>query len=144
MRWLWLFPLLLGGGCAATLDSAPDEFSNDPQQDLEIHRVWSRGDLSKFRMRNTSNRTVRYLHWFGQGPEPVAYCLREDGSRWTCSERVYLDGNEESGYFEWTHDTILRPRSTVTFRVRAGAGDRVGIKTFPVDSGEEVLVWARN
>jgi hypothetical protein len=142
MRGLPVVLLLAFAGCASAPDLENAERSRAPQVDVEIRRLWSRGELSKLRMTNNSNRVVSYLHWAGQGPEPVAYCLRDDGSQWLCSEQIYLEGDESSGYTEWTHDTVLQPHSSVSFRVRAGASTRVGIKAFPAGSVEEVLVWA--
>lgn len=144
MRLLVLLSLLAAAGCAVPEQVREIEFSSTPAQDVEIRRLTSRGKTSKLELRNTSSRAVRYLHWAGQGPEPVAYCTREDGSQWLCSERVYVEGNEEVGYTEWSHDTVLQPHSNVTFRVRAGADTKVGIKVFPWGSSEELLVWAVN
>jgi hypothetical protein len=143
-RVLWALIIGLTIGCTASRHSVPVEFSADPERDVELRRVWSRGDFSKYRLRNLSQRTVRYLHWASQGPEPVAYCLRADGSQWICSERVYVEGNQETGYVEWTHETILPPNSTVSFKVRAGAETKVAIKALPVSSSKEVLIWGKN
>jgi len=134
--------LLAIAGCVATRPPEEMEFSSAPVEDVELRRMWTRGELSQLQLMNTSERAVRYLHWFGQGPEPVAYCARVDGSHWLCSEEVFLEGNEESGYTEWGHDTVLRPHSSVVFRVRAGAKTKVGIKVFPAGSGQEQYIWA--
>lgn len=141
MRVLLPLFVLAVAGCVTTQHPEEIDFSDTPERDIEFRRVWSRGDLSELRIRNISGRTVRYLHWAAQGPEPVAYCAREDGTHWLCSERVYVEGDDSSGYVEWTHDTVLKPRSSVTFRVRAGADTKVGIKVFPAGSGEEAFVW---
>jgi len=136
--------LIVGvAGCATTHPSSPsNKYSDAPQQDVQIEHLWSRGKISKYRMRNVSSRTVWYLHWFGQGPEPVAYCLNDDGSEWLCSEHVFLEGDDASGYTEWSHETILEPGSSVSFRVRVGANRKVGVRCFPADTGGEVIVWS--
>lgn len=141
MRLLWPIVFIAIAGCGGTQLSEELSFSDSPEQDIEIRRVWSRGELSELRMSNTTNRAVRYLHWAGQGPAPVAYCVRDDGSHWLCSERVYVEGDEKSGYIEWAHDTVLEPHSSVTFRVRAAKNTKVGVKVFPAGSGQEILVW---
>jgi hypothetical protein len=144
MRVVVLLALLTAAGCAVPQQAREVEFSSTPAQDVEIRRVSSRGETSRLQLRNISSRAVRYLHWAGQGPEPVAYCVRDDGSQWLCSERIYVEGNEQTGYTEWSHDTVLQPHSEVTFRVRAGADTKVGVKVFPYGSSEELFVWAAN
>lgn len=142
MRLVVLLFLFATAGCAVPQQAREIEFSSTPAQDIEIRLLWSRGEASRFELRNTSSRAVRYLHWAGQGPEPIAYCAREDGSEWLCSERVYVEGDEETGFTEWSHDTVLPPHAKVKFRVRAGADTPVGIKVFPDGSNEESIVWA--
>lgn len=144
MRLVVFLSLLATYGCTVLQQAQEIEFSSRPARDVEVRRLWSRGEVSKFELRNTSSRAVRYLHWAGQGPEPIAYCAKEDGSQWLCSERVYVEGDEESDFTEWGHDTVLPPHAKVKFRVRAGADTAVAIKVFPDGSSEESLIWATN
>jgi hypothetical protein len=144
MRVILLLSLLATYGCAVPQHAREIEFSSNPARDIELRRLWSRGEASRLELRNTSSRSVRYLHWAGQGPEPIAYCAREDGSQWLCSERVFIEGDEKTGFTEWSHETVLPPRAKVKFRIRADADRPVGIKVFPDGSSDESLVWATN
>ena len=142
MRSVLFLCLFVTNGCAVPQQAQEIEYSSNPAEDVELRRLWSRGEASRFELRNTSSRAVRYLHWAGQGPEPIAYCAREDGSQWLCSETVYVEGDEETGFTEWSHETVLPPHAKVKFRIRAGADTPVGIKVFPDASSEESFVWA--
>ena len=130
-------------GCATTEPNLSAKLSESPASDIVVERLWTRDGISKIRVVNASDNTVRYVHWAGQGPEPVAYCLREDTSEWLCSEHVYVEGDESSGYSEWSHDTVMGPRSRLTFRARAKKGTPVGIKVYPAGSSRAELVLAK-
>jgi len=147
VRALRFVPFVVLVGCVGVKPTETREISVNPQQDLELKRMWSRGDLSEYRMLNRSTQSISYWHFAGQGPEPVAYCLHDDGSQWICSEQVLLEGDDASGYTESGHDTILEGHKSVTFRVRVGQGAKVGIKVFPASAGAEVraevILWSQ-
>jgi hypothetical protein len=146
MRTACLFIALFIAACHAmpSEKSALERTFADPRESIEIRYVGSAGNLSEYRLTNTSLNSVRYYHSAGQGPEPVAYCRSSDESLYICTELVFLEGDDEAGYIEFSHDAILEPRETVTFKIRSREPIAVGIK-FPIDGQiDEVILWSQD
>jgi hypothetical protein len=172
MRLAWLFVVIFVAGCGATQPALAPEYvqtpfelgqtdaplereyrplsidrdeSDDPLRDLELRRVSASEESSTLVLRNVSrNRVVQYYHWMTQGPEPVAYCLKSDGSTWICSEKIFATGDESTGYSPLIHDTVMFPGESVMFRIRAGAEVKVGIEVVPSSLKREDMLWVKD
>jgi hypothetical protein len=129
MRSLFVVLASLLAGCAVTA-SAPLAPVGD-SHGVELKSVSASGPhLRKYRLTNRSPTRLHYLHWTGQGPEPVVYCRDEDNSERICSKAVYLEGDDSTGYSEWVHDTYLDSNESVSITANSGQAKLIGIKVF--------------
>ena len=136
-----LFAVALTWNAAPAFGSEPTNQFADPRGNVEIRFIRSEGGLSEYELRNRSSSPILYYHWAGQGPEPAAYCKKSDSSLYLCSEMVYVEGDDASGYTEWIHETVLQPMTTVTFKVRSPSPVSIGVKfPLPAQSGD-VTIW---
>lgn len=129
-------------GCASPEPMLGTKSPVSPPSDVVVERMWTRDGISEFEVINLSDRPVQYLHWLGQASEPVAYCLRQDASEWTCPEREFAVGDKHLGYMQWSEEGAMGPHSKMTFRARAGTETPVGIRVLPVGSSRAKLVVA--
>jgi hypothetical protein len=136
-----LVGLLLFCGCAATKDSRLQQTSASEVRHVYLEQVQTQGAHATFRLVNASRERLRYMHWFGQSPEPVAYCLRNDGTQCWCSTTQYLVGDDATGYEEWTHDTFLRARGSALMHANVEGMSHIGVKIYVEAPFREVVVW---
>jgi hypothetical protein len=136
-----LVGLLVLCGCATTNESRLQQTSALDVRHVYLEQVQSQGAQATFRLVNSSRERLRYMHWSGQGPEPVAYCLRKDGTQCWCSTTLYLIGDDATGYEEWTHDTFLRARGSALMHANIDGMSHIGVKIYVEAPFREVVVW---
>jgi hypothetical protein len=141
VRVLPLVLCLALNGCITTPHERLAPSPRSVAVDIEIARISTRGPhVLEFRMTNVSQARLLYLHWAGQGPEPVVYCRGATRQAHICSTKVYLDS--DGG--EWVHDIYLEPRHSVEFEANAGGAAEIGVKVFTHNPLREVIVWFAN
>jgi hypothetical protein len=124
--------------CVATLcgchfvPSAPFGVGSGP---LHLKPLGLTPDGVRFRLSNTSGSTVQYVHWLGQGPEPVPYCKYADGRTCPCSKAVYLIEDEY-----YVHERPLKPKQAVTFEAVTADAVAVGVAVW-VDNKKQ-YIWS--
>jgi hypothetical protein len=128
---LVLFGVAALGGCQVA-PSAPFGVANGP---LRLKPLGATPDGVRFRLSNTSGSTVQYVHWLGQGPEPVPYCKYADGTTCPCSKAVYLIENEY-----YVHERPLKPKQAVTFDAVAADAVAVGVAIWVDDKKQ--YIWS--
>ena len=87
---------------------------------VSLQRIGSNSEATSFRLKNRSARSLEYVHWLGQGPEPVPYCKFQDGTISVCGENR---PDEEL----FTHEMSLKPGKTVTFVAKNVNAVSVGV-----------------
>jgi hypothetical protein len=118
--------------CMFGCESTPATFgAGHTPEAISVERIRA----GQFRIVNGSTEPLQYIHWLGQGPEPVPYCQYSNGSVSVCSKKVFVDGDELS-----VHEAYLAPNESVKFSAQSQNAIAVGVSVWL--NKKQQYVWS--
>lgn len=137
MKAIIIFVVLTLGGCASGRAVRLVQTSAPEVGAVRLEYLETNGRVVTLKMTNVSGVPLQYLHWFGQGPEPVTYCRRADGSQCICSTRITLNDDDT----EWVHENYLYPGRSTLIHAQATEMASIGIPVYATSPFRQELLW---